>query len=151
MMSDAPIVQVVQHLSPGGIETMAIDFARVSPGGRPTYIVSLEGTKSEAIKAWSVLRPFSDRLIFLDKSPGWSPATLARLTRVLRKLKPQAVHTHHTGPMLYGGLAARLAGVPRLVHTEHDAWHLENRKRRVLVRALSAFLRPSIVADAGHA
>ena len=38
--------------------------------------------------------------------------------------------------------------IPKLIHTEHDAWHLENAKRRTLVRTLAGLLRPVVVADA---
>ena len=58
------------------------------------------------------------------------------------------MHTHHVGPLLYGGLAARLAGIRRLVHTEHDAWHLTDPRRRRLQAGLVGLLRPCLVADA---
>lgn len=148
MNNRTAIVQVVQHLAPGGIETLALDLTRMPPGQRPAYIVSLEGRKPDMISRWPTLEPFADRIVFLDKPQGWSPATLFKLMRVLRQIAPQAVHTHHTGPMLYGGLAARLTNVPKLIHTEHDAWHLENAKRRTLVRTLAGLLRPVVVADA---
>ena len=140
-------VQVVQHLQPGGIETMALDLLRCAGDGRETYVVSLEGTFDKALAAWPRLAPFADRLIFLDKPPGWSVATAYRLWRLLKRLGATAVQTHHVGPLLYGGVAARLAGVRRLVHTEHDAWHLRDPRRRVLQDGLISLLRPTLVAD----
>jgi len=47
------------------------------------------------------------------------PLGVARLVRQLRKLRVDVVHTHMFSPNLFGTLAARLAGVPVVVTTEH--------------------------------
>jgi glycosyltransferase involved in cell wall biosynthesis len=144
------IVQVVQHLSPGGIETMALDLCRFAPEGTTTHVVSLEGTRESALAAWGKLLTYDGHLHFLDKRAGIRLGTLGRLIALLRRLDPIAVHTHHVGPLLYGGVAARIARVPVLVHTEHDAWHLHDRRRRRLQHALVSALKPILVADADH-
>ena len=139
------VVQIVQHLRPGGIECMVLDLA--SHGSSPTTIVSLEGDPRDAFGAWPRLRAFQDRIAFLEKPAGLSASTVPRLTGLLRRLQATAVHTHHIGPLLYGGIAARLAGVRRVVHTEHDAWHLVDPRRRRLEKALLAVVQPTLVAD----
>lgn len=140
-------VQVVQHLKPGGIETMALDLMRCAGDELEIHVVSLEGVTNEALAAWPRLAPFADRLHFLDKRPGVSVKTMLRLRRLLRRLGATAVQTHHVGPLLYGGLAARLCGIHRLVHTEHDAWHLRDARRRRLQDGLISVLKPVLVAD----
>lgn len=139
-------VQIVQHLRPGGIETMALDLARFSRHS-DTVIISLEDDLASALAHWPKLEAVKDRLLFVDKSPGIQPGLVFKLARMLKRLRPQRVHTHHIGPLLYGGLAARLARVPLLIHTEHDAWHLANKKQRQLQAALLAHLKPLLVAD----
>ena len=141
------IVQVVQRLSPGGIEVMALEMLRLHEQNVKAYIVSLEGNKKAMLTQWPRLEPFSKQLIFLGKPPGWHLATIYRLTKVFKQLNANAIHTHHIGPLIYGGAAARLAGVKRWIHTEHDAWHLENSKRRFLEKTAVFLLRPKIVAD----
>ena len=142
------IAQVVQHLSPGGIETLVLDLQRFSLPGEQVHIVSLEGRKPHACQAWSRLDESDAQLHFLDKPAGLSAATLWRLLRLLRELRIDAVHTHHIGPLLYGGLAARLAGVTDVIHTEHDIWHLNDARRRKVERLALALVRPHLVADA---
>ena len=142
------VVEVVQHLRPGGIETMALDLATFHDADENVVIVSLEGEKESAIAAWPRLKPFGDRLYFLNKQPGLKPALIRDLYHLFKQLNANAVHTHHIGPLLYGGVAARLARVGHFVHTEHDAWHLRNRRRLLLQRYVLHLLRPQLIADA---
>ena len=44
---------------------------------------------------------------------------LVQLVQVFKRLKPQIVHTHSSKAGILGRLAARLAGVPVIVHTVH--------------------------------
>ncbi|MDO6765156.1 glycosyltransferase [Agarivorans sp. 1_MG-2023] len=141
-------IQVVQHLQPGGIETMALDLQRMEETHEQGVIISLEGNKEEALAAWPRLRPFADRLMFLDKKPGFRLSTLWKLVNLFRRWAVPVVHTHHIGPLIYGGIAARLAGVKVVIHTEHDAWHLRQQRRRLVQAAALRFVKPMLVADA---
>jgi len=142
------VIQVVQHMRPGGIETMALDLAEFCEQHERTFIISLEGDIKSAIHHWPRLTPVADRLIFLDKKPGLAPALILRLSQLFKTLKARVVHTHHIGPLLYAGMAARLAGVKCLIHTEHDAWHLNDLRRRNLQRWAVRLIQPQLVADA---
>jgi len=145
------IIHVVQHLAPGGLEVMALELARAQRAlGQDARVLSLEGGADSAIAAWPRLEAQRDQLLFLNKRPGLDAALLPRLVALFRRLRPGCVHTHHAGPLLYAGLAARLAGVPARLHTEHDAWHLNDPRRRRLVRAARAMAAPRMIADAPH-
>ncbi len=146
----APILHIVQHLRPGGLEVMALELARKQGQNRPVFVVSLEGTADDAIAAWPRLKSQRAQLIFCGKKPGRDPALLWRLYRLFRDIRPAAVHTHHIGPMLYAGIAARAARVRRILHTEHDAWHLQQKHRRHLARLAIFAARPTLIADAPH-
>lgn len=144
----APLIvaQIVQHLAPGGIETMALDLQRKAEHPERVHIISLEGKLSEAIEHWPRIKKL-ERVHFLTKQPGLSLSTIAKLSRLLKQLNINVVHTHHIGPLLYGGIAAKLVGCNH-VHTEHDAWHLNNRKQRWMVFSCFHLLKPSVAADA---
>jgi glycosyltransferase involved in cell wall biosynthesis len=142
-------VQVVQHLRPGGIETMALDLLANGQTDEKRLIVSLEGNQRQAIEAWPRLAAFRESLLFLDKQPGLQPAVIRRLVRLFRRHSVDVVHTHHIGTLLYAGIASRLVPGIRLVHTEHDAWHLDDRRRCRLERQLVRFTRPVLIADSG--
>lgn len=142
----SPIIHVVQHLTPGGLEVMALELARAQGG----LVLSLEGEAEEAIARWPRLAAQRDSLLFAGKRPGADATLTFRLARLFRQLGARCVHTHHIGPLLYAGPAARLAGVAARLHTEHDAWHLASPHRRRLARAGLALARPVLVADAPH-
>jgi glycosyltransferase involved in cell wall biosynthesis len=74
-------------------------------------------------------------------SPGQDALAFGELVRILRRLRPDIVHTHNPKPGLYGRVAARLAGVPVVVNTVHglyatpeDPW-----ARRAVVYGLERF------------
>ncbi|MFO1081041.1 MAG: glycosyltransferase [Reyranellaceae bacterium] len=137
-------LQIVQRLSPGGIEMLALRLAQTLPGRNA--IVSLEGSPEQLCADWPAAAASNVDLFALGKAPGVSPAALSDLTRLLRRLAPRCVFTHHIGPLLYGGSAARLAGVPTLVHVEHDVWHHRQPRRRLQLRLARLALRPIFAA-----
>ncbi|WP_028021821.1 glycosyltransferase [Enterovibrio calviensis] len=141
------IVQVVQHLKPGGLEVMALELMKFSNHGHAMKIVSLEGDAETAIAAWPRLREFEDQLVFMNKAPEFSLSPVLALKNILTSLNADLIHTHHIGPYFYGGLAAFLSKIPH-VHTEHDAWHYSNKRHQVLHRIVSFFGKPVCVADA---
>ena len=142
-------VLIVQHLAPGGIETLSLRLAKSLPGH--TVIVSLEGDASELRSAWAPLRDPRLAIEALGKPSGISCGTLKRLTALLRRLRPRTVIAHHIGPLIYGGLAARLAGIRNLVYVEHDVWHHAEPRRRLQFKLAASLLRPTFAAISEHA
>lgn len=140
------IVQVVQHLRPGGIETMALDLLKQLNAQAEVHIFSLEGDKESAIKQWPRLAETAHRLHFFDKKKGIDITLVKRIIRSLTHLKATSVHSHHIGPLLYAGMAAKYLKLKH-VHTEHDAWHLNKKSNKRLQRTLISVLRPILVAD----
>ncbi|PMJ89854.1 glycosyltransferase [Vibrio sp. 10N.261.55.A7] len=146
--SGQTVIHVVQHLAPGGLESLALDLLAFSTPLNRVMIVSLEGEKQQAIEKWPRLKPFANQLHFLDKKPGVKLQTLSQLVKMFNAVKPDVVHTHHIGPLLYAGLASRLTSVPVRIHTEHDVWHLNNDKHLRLEKMALDVAKPQLVADA---
>ncbi len=142
------VIQVVQHLSPGGIEVMALELKKTNQKDMKMIIVSLEGKKTLALKKWDRLAPYCDELFFMGKREGLDIGLIFRLMSLFKRLGATAVHTHHIGPLIYGGLAACLAGIKKRIHTEHDAWHLDDTKRRWVEYLALSLTKPKLVADA---
>jgi glycosyltransferase involved in cell wall biosynthesis len=72
---------------------------------------------------------------------GQDVLALGELERLLRRLRPDIVHTHNPKPGLYGRIAARLAGVPVVVNTIHGLYATEDDRtaRRAAVYGIERF------------
>jgi glycosyltransferase involved in cell wall biosynthesis len=141
------VVHIVQHLIPGGIEVLALNMLKEAQEN--TFIISLEGCKTQSLSNWPDLTPYKNRIFFMDKGAGVSLKTLIKLSLTLKRLNADIVHTHHIGPLFYGGASAKILS-KSVVHTEHDAWHLNNQRSYQLQKKLLYLLKPKVVADAVH-
>lgn len=141
-MGRAPcdVVHIVNQLRPGGIETMVLDIATSSR--LRTRIFSLECSAAGLVADWPRLAPLEAVIEGFEKPPGLGPALVGRIAQRLRQLQPRAVFLHRTNPLLYGGLAARIARIPVVVHVEHDVWQYADPKRARLLRWAARLVRP---------
>lgn len=142
-------VHIVQAMAPGGIETLVLDLAR-EPGAN-TWVFSIEGTRASLNAHWPALAPISDRIEGFGAGAGLKPSLVFQLARRLRQVQAKSVFLHHVGPLIYGGLAARLAGVAHIIHVEHDVWHYAQPRRRMIASVIEAVVRPHHVAVSAHA
>ncbi len=137
------VVHIVQKMAPGGIETLVLDLVLAN---KNTYVVSLEGKKDALISAWPNLAALQNRFIALEKPDGLVFSLIFKLFNLLRLLKAYAVVMHHIGPLVYGGVGARLAGIKVRVHVEHDGWHYAQKRRRQIGWLLDFIVDPRKVA-----
>lgn len=142
------MVEIIQHLKPGGIEKLVIDIMLLQDSDIRVYIVALEGEKSACLAHWPALKRYQERLVFLEKKPGFKLSTVRRLRKVLRKLEADVIHTHHIGPLLYGCMAILKSTNIQHIHTEHDAWHLLDHKQLQMTKLMLRLGRITLVADA---
>jgi len=72
--------------------------------------------------------------------PYWDAVALARLSAHFRRERVRLVHTHSSKAGILGRLAARLAGVPVVVHTVHG-WSFNDLQRPAVRRLYIALER----------
>jgi len=137
------VAHIVQRMSPGGIEVLALRLARQLPGSH--VVVSLESNAEALAAAWPRLRDLSGALIGMNKRDGFDAPLFNRLRCLLAERRVDTVVTHHAGPLFYCGPAARAAGVARVIHVEHDVWHYNSPRRRWLMRAAALAASPRVV------
>lgn len=147
-MNDRTLIQIVQHLQPDGLGHQVMSMHQQLSEHWDCHIISLEGDAEQIRQAWPALRTQAGQLHCLGKSGLFSPLALYRLIRLISHLQPEVVHTHHATSLLYGGLASWFCSASRLIHTEHDAWHLDHRQTRQMTQHLLNWFRPTLVADA---
>lgn len=122
------ILHVVQSLGAGGMENGLVNVANSLPSARfDVHVCCLE---SEGVFAKRL--PSSSQVIALHKAPGFSPAVVLKLRRLLGEMKPDLIHTHNLGPLIYSGLATRFRSFIPILHGEHSQLTEEERQPRRL-------------------
>jgi glycosyltransferase involved in cell wall biosynthesis len=112
------VLHVIQNLNYGGMERLLADLVRRIDSDRfesEVLCLRYHGVFSEGLADYARLHlaPPMERLSMLRPR---------RLADQIRAIAPDVVHTH-SGVWYKVSLAARMAGVPRLVHTEHGRAH----------------------------
>lgn len=77
--------------------------------------------------------PSDGRVRGIRRRRGNDPGVVLKLVGLFRKERPDVVHTHAWGTLCEGVAAAKLAGVPHIVHGEHGT--METRPRNVWIQA----------------
>lgn len=83
--------------------------------------VSAAGPFVPALEAEGI-RHIALRHATRSSAPWRDAAALVEFWRLCRRLRPDVVHTHNPKPGVWGRIAARLAGVPRVVNTVHGLY-----------------------------
>jgi sugar transferase (PEP-CTERM/EpsH1 system associated) len=110
------VAHIAFSLQTGGMERLLVEFARHADRQRfrlDFFSLTDRGAPADDIEdlAWPVH--------CLGKASGFRWSAVCRLAKEFRRLNTQVVHTHNSGAMIYGALAARLAGVPTVIHSRH--------------------------------
>lgn len=102
------IAPVLRYLSRQGYEA-AVACSQESAADGPVSSGSrdIEGCRVFSVAIPRTIRPFQDLL------------AIRRLCQVIREFKPDVIHTQTSKAGIVGRLAARLAGVPVIIHTAH--------------------------------
>lgn len=127
------ICHVVLSLQPGGLENGVVNVINGLPAAdfRSSVICLQEaGAFAKRIRSSDV------EVIAMGLKPGNDLLMPLRVARKLRSLSPDIVHTRNIEAFFYGAVAAKLARVPRLVHSEHGRTFPESRLRASVQRLL---------------
>jgi glycosyltransferase involved in cell wall biosynthesis len=110
------VTHAVLALDTGGLERIVVDLVREGRRlGQEVSVLCLErpGTLGSQVEA------LGGRLVCVGKKPGLRFGGGGAIQAALRELRPDVLHTHQVGALFYAGPAARAAGAPVIVHTEH--------------------------------
>ncbi len=114
------VTQVVFDLNGGGLESLVAAMAHRFAGSSVAMsVITLSGRVG---RVGATVRPLLDEFHVLRPVSGLSMVAPMGLIRCLRRIRPHVVHLH-SGAWYKGAVAARWAGVPRIVYTEHGREH----------------------------
>ena len=134
------VVHLTYALDFGGLETLLVQCINGMPAHQYRHaVVCLTHYTAFADK---ITQPGVE-LFALHKPPGLGLSTHVALWKLLRRLRPQILHTYNLAAAEYA-FTATLAGVPVRIHAEHgrDAGDPDgkNRKHNLLRRLLVPFI-----------
>src|SRR4051794_6237809 len=112
------VLHVISGLAEGGPEHQLRLLVRRLPHESEVVTLSRPGAVAEALRAGGTTVHQLDDRRELGNQPSF--ATVVGLRRLIRRGHFDLVHTHVHRACVPGRFAARLAGVPRVVATEHD-------------------------------
>jgi glycosyltransferase involved in cell wall biosynthesis len=140
-MSGIPVLHIITRLIVGGAqENTMYTAARLDPTRFCVEVISgpqtgSEGSLIDEVRSLGVSLEILPSLL-REVSPRQDVAALLALRRLIRTGQFAIVHTHSSKAGILGRVAARLAGVPVIVHTVHG-WsfheHMSPRRRRLYV------------------
>lgn len=114
------VTHVVFDFEGGGLESIVAELARrLPPTTCRTSVVTLSGRPGRQGEA---VRAHLDHLVPFRPARGVSLVAPVGLARAIRATAPDVVHLH-SGAWLKPARAARWAGVPRVIFTEHGREH----------------------------
>jgi glycosyltransferase involved in cell wall biosynthesis len=126
------ILHVITGLASGGAETQLRMLVRHSRHDADVVALYNAGAVADGLREDGV------PVVELGMRSNRELGALLRLGRLIRAGRYDVVHTHLYRACVYGRVAARLAGVPRIVATEHSAidGQIEGRASTRAVRTL---------------
>ncbi len=122
--SQVRLLHIVGESRFGGIAKIILPLGKITQAqGWQVDVLTTDPVVQQAVKQHGLGLVNLD-VIRREIRPVWDLRGLVRLTRFLRSEPYQIVHTHTSKAGFVGRLAARLAGVPVIVHTAHGfAFH----------------------------
>ncbi|MDX2038070.1 MAG: glycosyltransferase [Isosphaeraceae bacterium] len=110
------VVHLTYALDMGGCERLQVEFAKWADRDKfDLRFVAIDSLGRVA----KIIEGLGWPVDTLSKPQGFQPHYFFKLAQLLRRWKVDVIHTHDNGPMFYGAVAARMSGVPVVVHTRH--------------------------------
>ena len=124
-------LRVMHLLHTFGVGGMEVGITKLVNGLDPSRVASSICSTRPADSLKDRLRP-GIPLFEFNRRKGNDPLLIGQLVRLFREQKPDVIHTHRWATLCEGLIAARLAGVPYVVHGEHGT--LETRRHNAFVQ-----------------
>ena len=134
------ILHVVYSLDPGGMENGLVNMAgSLDPDRFQVDVCCLQRAGAFAERL-----PVTSRLSVLGKGPGFSVRACQSLRREILRIKPDLIHSHNLGPLIYSAIATMGGLTVPILQGEHAELSADDlsarrlRQRRWLYRTCRA-------------
>lgn len=141
------IMQITYGLSYGGLEQVILNLYQFLDKSR--FHVSVCCMTHEGHVAQE-LEKLGCKIEYCNGSSTMSRyAKFLKMATILKRNKIDIVHTHNTPAYLDGLVAAKLANIPIIVHTDHCRFY-PDKKRYMLAERFASLVTDRIVAVSAH-
>jgi len=127
----ATVAQFVENLDIGGLESMVLALSKRLHAGRWRSVIFCLGEGGALVERAAGCG--IDVTVFRKKE-GLDAALPLRLSNALRREKVDVLQCHNYGPLVYGSVAARTAGIKGIVYTVHGRKTSREKKQNWLFR-----------------
>lgn len=123
-MNKIKVAQVITRLDRGGApDIVSIIFTQLDPSRYELKLIS-GYTCQPSFKTCQLMKNLDAHILYIPQlrrqiNPIWDIVALIKLYFLFQKEKFDIVHTHTAKAGALGRIAARLAGVPKVIHTPH--------------------------------
>ena len=117
----------------GGIENCILNIVgTLNQNAYSSTVICLDsgGALLESVKDLGI------KTFIAGRKPGTDMQLIFRLARYFRRHRFHIIHTHNQAAHFYGGIAARVAGVPIVITTEHSRHNIDVSHRRILEKKI---------------
>jgi glycosyltransferase involved in cell wall biosynthesis len=109
------VLHVVNSLEPGGLENGVVNLAL---GLAPEIVTSIACLRNRG--AFASRLPKRVEVRVLGKRNGFSLGAMLRLALAIQTIRPDCIHTHNLGPLIYSSMATLMGRLCPIVHGEHS-------------------------------
>jgi glycosyltransferase involved in cell wall biosynthesis len=109
------VLHLVYSLAPGGMENGIVNMSTILPGEK----ISIEICCLERSGRMASRLPENCQLHVLGKKPGFDRRLPGLLRDKIYEVRPDIIHTHNLGPLIYAALARFLGASVPILHGEH--------------------------------
>jgi len=150
------LLYVITKLELGGAQTQLLSIAGgIDKRVFRTKVSASRGILSRALASLDGVTAERTNFLVRQIHPLKDICALAELALLMRRLRIQVVHTHSSKAGIIGRLAARLAGVPVVIHTVHG-WSFNDyqpcpvKKFYILLERFCAGFTDAIITVSAH-
>ncbi len=130
------VMHITHSLAMGGLQQVLYNLCRHTD--RSAFEVSVVALKELGLFA-EKLAKLDIEVILVPQVKKVDYFAFVKLARIIREMKIDIIHTHNTQSFIDGTLAALLAGVKTIVHTDHSRPFPDKKRYMVAERILSLF------------
>ncbi len=137
-MEKIRLMQITHDLDIGGLQRIVVNICRNID--RDKFDVSVLCLRNLGDFVPDVEKLGIEVILLPQKQNGVDYFAFLKVADILRQRRIDVIHTHNTQPLIDGTLGALLAGVKRIVHTDHSRKFPDKRRYMFAERVLSHFI-----------